>query len=102
MNPRDRFGIWLALTNDSAECFTGTSETSGAKDWWDIAMLDDVIGVAWILADRRWTVDKFDVRMDPVPLRPMPCDGVRGQSGRITYEDVEARGATLGSAGSMP
>ena len=47
-------------------------------------MSEVVIGVPWRLGDGRQTVDRFDVRVDPVPLPPMPLEGAKVQRERIT------------------
>ena len=40
-----------------------------------------VIRVFWSLTDGRWTVDRPEVRVDPIPIPPLPvADGKESQS----------------------
>ena len=49
---------------------------------WDKDMIAGVIGVPWRLADGRWTVDRPEVRVDPVPPPQVPFGGMRGHRER--------------------
>ena len=86
MNPRYQYGIWLGMRNNIAvgECRwcvpssrnqkIGTSEQMGHRsrqqcDW----------EVPWRLTDGKWTVDRPEVRVDPVPIPPLQCEGARIQ-----------------------
>ena len=67
MNPRYKFGVWLGVRNNSAECFVVTAEgvfrasevrRIEQKDRWDIEAINKVIGVPWRTVDGQWTVDR--------------------------------------------
>ena len=46
-----------------------------------IEMIDDVIGVPWRLPDGRWTVDRLEVTVEPVPpIKDMERDHARIQT----------------------
>ena len=92
MNPRYQYGIWLGMRNNSAECFIGNAEgvfrarevrRLEPRDRWDREAIRSVIGVPWRMTDGRWTVDAPDVRVDPIPIPPLPFDGARIQRERI-------------------
>ena len=60
MNPRHKFGVWLGVRNDSAECFVETAEgvfgarkvrRSEQQDRWDKEAINNVIGVPWRIVD---------------------------------------------------
>ena len=108
MNLRYKFGVWLGVRNNSAECFIGTAEgvftaREGRRlepqSRWDKEAVHNVIGVLWRLTDGRWTVDRPDVQEDPVPIPPLPFEGARIQRERSTKQDIEIFGATVGCHG---
>ena len=51
------------------------------------------------MTDGRWTVDRPEVRVDPIPIPPLPFDGARVQRERITKQDTDEFGATIGCPG---
>ena len=59
-----------------------------------------MIGVPWRMADGKWTVDRPEVRVDPIPIPPLPLEGARIQRERITKQDIDEFGATIGYPGS--
>ena len=56
-------------------------------------------GVPCRKTDGRWTVDRPEIREDPVPILPLPFGGARVQRERITKQDIEKFGATVGCQG---
>ena len=46
----------------------------------------------------RWKVDsdRPEVRVDPIPIPPLPFEGARVQRERITKQDIDEYGATIG------
>ena len=70
------------------------------NDRWDKEMIEGQVRVPWGRTDGRWAVVRIEVRVDPVPT-PMSFDGLRVQRDRITKQDIEAHGATLGCPGCM-
>ena len=60
---------------------------------------NSVIGVPWRMTDGRWTVDRPEVRVDPIPIPPLPFEGARVQRERITKQDIDEFGATIGCPG---
>ena len=44
----------------------------------------------------RWTVDRPEVRVDLIPIPPLPFEGARIQRERITKQDIDEFGATIG------
>ena len=108
VNPRYKFGIWLGMRKSSAECFIGNvdgvfraREIRRLEPWsrWDKEAVNNVIGVLWRMTDGRWIVDRPEVREDPIPIPPLPFEGVRVQRERITKKDIEKCGATVGCQG---
>ena len=108
MNPRYQYGIWLGMRSNSAECFIGNAEgvfrareirRLEPRDRWDKEAIRNVIGVPWRMTDGRWTVDTPEVRVDPIPIPPLPFDGARVQRERITKQDIDEFGATVGCPG---
>ena len=108
MNPRYQFGIWLGMRNNSAECFIGKADgvfrareirRLEPQDRWDTRAIHSVIGVPWRMTDGRWTVDRPEVQVDPIPILPPPFNGVRVQRERITKQDIDEFGATIGCPG---
>ena len=61
--------------------------------------LSTVMGVPWRMTDGKWTVDRTEVRVDPIPILPLPFEGVRIQRARITKQDIDEFGATIGCPG---
>ena len=91
MNPRYQYGIWLGMRNNSAKCFSlgmpmVCLELAKSEDW---------------KKDRRevdsgqWT----EVRVDPIPIPPLPFVGARIQRERITKQDIDEFAATIGCPG---
>ena len=108
MNPRYLYGVWLGMRNNSAECFIGNArgvfrarETRRLEpqDRWDKEAINNVIGVPWRMTDGKWTVDRSEVRVDPIPIPPLPFEGARIQRERITKKDIDEFGATIGCQG---
>ena len=88
MNPRCKFGVWLGVRNNSAECFAATAEgvfrarevsRIEHQDRWDKEAINNVIGVPWRIADGNWIVDRPATQIDPLPPPPVPFEGVRVQ-----------------------
>ena len=48
------------------------------------------------IADGRWTVDRPDIRVDPIRILAVPFDGTRIQRERISKQDIDEFGATVG------
>ena len=63
--------------------------------------INSVIGVLWRRTDGKWTgtVDRPEVRVDPIPIPPLPSEGARIQRERITKQDIDEFGATIGCPG---
>ena len=108
MNPRNQYGILLGMRNNSAECFIGNADgvfrareirRLEPLDRWDTRAIHSVIGVPWRMMDGRWTVDRPEVQVDPIPIPPLPFNGARVQSERITKQDIDEFGATIGCPG---
>ena len=108
MNPRYQYGIWLGMRNNSAECFVGNAEgvfrareirRLEPRDRWDREAINSIIGVPWRMTDGRWTVDRPEIQVDPIPMPPLPFDGARVQRERITKQDIDEFGATIGCPG---
>ena len=66
---------------------------------WDKAAVKNVIGELWRMTDGRWTVDRPDIRVDPIPIPPLPFEGARIQRERITKQDIDEFGAIVGCHG---
>ena len=49
--------------------------------------------------DKRWTVNRKEIREDPIPIRPWPSEGARIQRERITKQDIDEFGATVDCPG---
>ena len=89
---------------NSAECFIGNADgvfRAGeirrleSHDRWDTEHINSVIGVPWRMTDGRWTLDRPEVRVDPIPIPPLPFEGARIQGERITRQDIDEFGATI-------
>ena len=108
MNPRYQYGIWLGMRNNNAECFLGNADgvfrarqirRLEPQERWDKEAIRNLIGVPWRMTDGRWTVDMPEVRVDTIPIPPLPFEGARVQRERITKQDIDEFGATIGCAG---
>ena len=69
------------------------------QDRWDAQAVHSVIGVLGRMTDGKWTVDRPEVRVDPIPIPPLPFEGARIQRGRINKQDIDEFGATVGCLG---
>ena len=96
MNPRYQYGVWLGMRKNSAECFIGNAD--GVFRAREIRRLE-ASGVPWRKTGGRWTVDRPEVRVDPIPIPPLPFEGARVQRERITKQDIDEFGATIGCPG---
>ena len=105
MNPRCQCGVWLGMRNNSAECFIGNADgvfrareirRLERQDRWDAEAINSVIGVPWRMTDGKWTVDRPEAQVDPIPIPPLPFEGARIQRERITKQDIDEFGATIG------
>ena len=92
----------------SAECFIGNADgvlrareirRLEPQDRCDTEAINSVIGVPWRMTDGKWTVDRPAVRVDPIPIPPLPFEGARVQMERITKQDIDESGATIGCPG---
>ena len=90
--------MWLG--NNSAECFIGNADgvfrareirRLEPQDRWDTKAINNVIGVSWRMTDERWTVDRPEAQVDPIPIPP--------QRETITKQDINEFGATIGCPG---
>ena len=108
MNDRYQCGVWLGMRNNSAECFIvnadGVFRTRGIRrlqpqDRWDTQAVDSVIKVPRRMTDGKWTVDSGQTRSSSVPIPPLPFEGARIQRKRITKQDIDEFGATVGCPG---
>ena len=97
MNPRYQYAVWLGMRNNSAECFIGNADgVFRAREIrrlepqvrWDTETINSVIGVLWRMTDGKWTVDRPELREDPIPIPPLPFEGARVQRERITKQDI--------------
>ena len=103
MNPRYQYGVWLGIRNNSAECFIGNAGgvfrareiwRLEPLDRWDTEAMNRVIAVPWRMTDGRRTVDRPEVRVDPIPIHPLPFAGARierKESPRETSTSSEPR-----------
>ena len=96
------------MRNNIAECFVGNAGgvfrareilRLESQDRWDTEAFNSVIGVPWRKTDGRWTVDRPQVRVDPIPIPPLPFEGARIERERITKRDIDEFGATIGCPG---
>ena len=51
------------------------------------------------MTDGKWTVDRPEARVDPIPILPLLFEGARIQRERNTNQDVDEFGATIGCPG---
>ena len=51
------------------------------------------------MTDGRWTVDRPEAQVDLFPLPPLPFEGARVQRERITKQDINEFGDTIGCPG---
>ena len=65
----------------------------------DSKTIKSVTGVLWRKTDGRWTVDRPEIRVDPIPISPLPFEGARIHRERITKQDIDEFGATDGCPG---
>ena len=107
-NPRFQYGIWPGMRNNSAECFIGNAggvfraremRRLEPQDRWDAEAINNVIGVPWRMTDGRWTVDRPEAQVDPIPIPPLPFEGALVQRERIAKQDINEFGATIGCPG---
>ena len=103
MIPRYQCGIWLGMRNNSGECFIGNAEgVFGAREIrrlepqsrWDTEAVNSVSGVPWRITDGRCTVDRPEVRVDPIPIPPLPFEGARIQREESAEPRLDAQVAT--------
>ena len=96
------------MRNNSAECFIANADgvfrareirRLEPQDIWDTEAINSVIGVPWRMTDGRWTVDRPEAQVDPIPIPPLPFEGARIQRERITKQDIDEVGATIGCPG---
>ena len=96
------------MRNNSAECFIGNAEgvfrsreirRLEPRSRWDTEAFNSVTEVPWRMTDGKWTVEKPEVRVDPIPIRPLPFEGARIQRERITKQDIDEFRATIGCPG---
>ena len=107
MNPRYQYGVWLGMRSNNAECFIGNADgvfrareirRLEPQDRWDTEAANSVIGVPWRMTEGRWG-GQTEVRADPIPIPPLPFEGARIQRERITKQDINEFGATIGCPG---
>ena len=95
------------MRNTSAECFIGNADgvlrarerRVEPQSRWNKEATNNVIGVLWRMTDGRWKVDRPEIRVGPVPILPLPFRERRILSERITKQDIDEFGATVGCAG---
>ena len=51
------------------------------------------------MEDDRWTVVRPEAQVDPTPIPPLPFEGPRVQRERITKQDINEFGVTIGCSG---
>ena len=96
------------MRNNSAECFIGNADgvfrareirRLELQDIWDTEAIKSVIGVPWRMTDGRWTVARPEAQVDRIPIPPLPFGVARIQRERITKQDFDEFGATIGCPG---
>ena len=69
------------MRNNSVDCFIGIAfgvfrareiRRLEPQDRWHTEAINCVIGVPWRMTDGKWTVDRPEVRVDPIPIPPLP------------------------------
>ena len=92
----------------SAACFIGNAEgvfrareirRLEPQERLNAEAINNVIGVPWRMTDGRWTVDRPEAQVDPIPIPSLPFEGARVQRERITKQDINEFGATIGCHG---
>ena len=67
MIPRYKFGVWLGVRNNSAECIVGLAEgvfrafevrRIEHQDRWDREAINKLTGVPWRIVDGKCTLDR--------------------------------------------
>ena len=117
MNTRYQYVICFGMRNHSAECFIGNADgvfrareivfrareirRLEPQDRWDTEAVNSLIGVPWRMTDGKWTVDRPEAQVDPIPIPPLPFEGVQVQRERITKQDTNEFRATIGCPGCM-
>ena len=103
MNPRYHNGVWLWMRNNSWFIVNASGVFRARKIWrlepqdrWNTEAINRVIGVPWKMTDGKWTVDRLEVRVDPIPIPTLPFEGARIQRERITKQDIDEFGAASG------
>ena len=108
MNPRYKFGMWLEVRNNSADCFVGLAEgvfrafevrRIEHQDRWDREAINKMTGVSWRIVDGNCTLYRPSTQIDPLPPPPVPFEGARVHKERITRTDIETFGITAGCPG---
>ena len=100
MNPRYKYGIWPGMRSSSVGVFRAREiRRLEPRRRWDTEAVNSVIGVPRSTTDGKWTVDRPEVRVHPIPIPPLPFDGARCQRERVTKQDIDAFGATIGCPG---
>ena len=108
MIPRYQYGGWLGMRNCSAECFIGNAEgvfrareiqRLELQDRCDTEAINSGIGVPWRRTDGNWAVDRPAVRVDPMLIPPLPFEGARVEREKITKQDIDEFGVTIGCPG---
>ena len=96
------------MRNNSAECFIGNADgvfrareirRLEPQDRWDGEAINSMIGAPWRMTDGKWKADRPEVRVDPIPIPPLPFEGARIRRERITKKDIDEFGATVGCQG---
>ena len=57
------------------------------QDRWDTGAINREIGVPWRMTDGKWTVDRPEVRVDPIPIPPLPFGATIGCPGCNAIKD---------------
>ena len=76
-----------------------TTVQSASLGMRDKEAINNVTGVPWRMTDGKWTVDRPEVRVDPIPIPPLPFEGARIQRETITRKDIDEFAATIGCQG---
>ena len=110
MDSMYQHGVSLGTRINRAECFIGNADgvfrareirRLEPQDRWDTETTNSVILVPWRMTDGKWTVDRPEVRVDPIPIPPLPFEGARIQRERINTQDIDEFGATIGCPGCI-